>query len=67
MNNELYSLLHNCANRDGIPCMDNTMFSRVTSDYGREDFRLALAKYITNEKPPFPYKDYVWAAPRLLN
>jgi hypothetical protein len=58
MNNELYSLLHNCANHDGIPCMDNTMFSRVTSDYGREDFRLALAKYITNEKPPFPYKDF---------
>ena len=46
---ELYTILKNCVNSNGLPVMDNNLFSKVTEMYGREKFRIVLAKFITNE------------------
>jgi len=55
---ELYTILKNCVNSNGLPVMDNNLFSKVTEMYGREKFRIVLAKFITNETPKFPYKEF---------
>jgi hypothetical protein len=56
-NDELYEILRNsCVN--GLPTMNSTMFVQTTAKYGKEVFRRTLANYITNEKPPFPQKQF---------
>ncbi len=54
----LYNYLEQCKNSDGLPVFDNPLFSHLTGEYGREMFRKVLAEYITNEKPPFPFKEF---------
>jgi hypothetical protein len=55
---EFYEFLKKCVNSDGLPVMDNALFSHATDLVGRETFRKVLADFITNEKPPFPYKEF---------
>ena len=38
--------------------MKSTQFISTTDKYGKEVFRRTLADYITNEKPPFPLKEF---------
>ena len=38
--------------------MDNNLFSKTTESYGKETFRKVLAQFITENKPPFPYKEF---------
>lgn len=58
LDNELYNILENCNNSDGLPVMDSNLFGKLTEAYGKENFRKVLAKYITDKKPPFPYKEF---------
>lgn len=53
----LYKLLKTVADTNGLPVMDNSLFSTTTETYGRDLFRETLAEYITEEKPAFPYKE----------
>ena len=58
MNSELYELLKDNANEDGLPVMDENMFSATTNEYGQEVFRETLTNYIITEQPPFPLKKF---------
>ena len=58
MNEELYQILKTSADRTGLPVMKSTQFISTTEKYGKEVFRRTLADYITNEKPPFPLKEF---------
>jgi len=58
LDNELYNVLDKCKNADGLPVMDSNLFGKITEAYGKELFRKVLAKYITDNKPPFPYKEF---------
>ena len=62
---ELYSALHTVTNNYGLPVMDSNLFSLTTEKYGREIFRNTLSKFITDEKPKFPYKEIEY--PTLLS
>ena len=58
MNEELYEILKKSVDSTGLPVMNSTMFIQTTEKYGKEVFRRTLADYITNEKPPFPLKQF---------
>ena len=58
MNEELYEILRKSVDNNGLPIMNSTMFIQTTEKYGKEAFRKTLAEYITNEKPPFPLKQF---------
>ena len=58
MNEELYEILRKSVDNNGLPIMNSTMFIQTTEKYGKEVFRKTLAEYITNEKPPFPLKQF---------
>ena len=55
---ELYEILKKSADVTGLPVMKSTQFISTTEKYGKEVFRKTLAEYITNEKPPFPLKQF---------
>ena len=46
---ELYDLLHKCADSTGLPVMSRPLFLDTIEKYGKEDFRRALADFITQE------------------
>ena len=54
---ELYQLLKNNLDNTGLPVMEN-LFKHTTEKYGKEEFRKTLAEFITNEKPPYPLKEF---------
>jgi len=58
INTELYELLKECANNNGLPIMNKSLFIATTEKYGKELFRSTLAEYITREKPPYPLKQF---------
>ena len=58
MNQELYDLLKKCVDHTGLPVMQKELLLNTTDKYGKEEFRKTLAEFITNEKPPYPLKDY---------
>ena len=58
MNIELYNLLKKCVDHTGLPVMHKELFLDTTEKYGKELFRKTLAAYITNEKPPYPLKEF---------
>ena len=58
MNQELYDLLKKCVDHTGLPVMQKELFLNTTDKYGKEEFRKTLAEFITNEKPPYPLKEY---------
>ena len=57
-NSELYEFLRDCLDDNGVPVMDHPTFKMTTDKYSKEVFRSTLAKYITDEKPPFPLKKW---------
>ena len=58
MNQELYDLLKKCVDHTGLPVMQKELFLNTTDKYGKEEFRITLAEFITKEKPPYPLKKY---------
>ena len=58
MNKDLYNLLHKCVDNTGLPEMHKELFLDTTEKYGKEEFRKTLAEFITNEKPPYPLKEF---------
>ena len=58
MSEELYNILKKCVDSTGLPVMNTSMFVHTTEKYGKEEFRKTLAEYITNEKPPFPFRKF---------
>ena len=58
VNEELYELLRNCADKNGLPVMNKSLFISTTEKYGKELFRSTLSEYITREKPPYPLKEF---------
>lgn len=48
------------ANRKGLPIMSHEQFVTVTNEFGKEKFRLDLAQYIADERPPFPFKEITY-------
>ena len=58
MNQELYDLLKKCADDTGLPIMEQNLFRHTTEKFGKKEFRKTLAEFITNEKPPYPFKNY---------
>ena len=53
---ELYQILKDNANQEGLPIIEGKLFDALTEKYGREEFREQVAKYIEQERPPFPLK-----------
>ena len=47
MNKELYDLLKKCSDKTGLPVMKKELFLKTIDDYGKEDFRKALAEYLS--------------------
>jgi hypothetical protein len=58
LNQDLYNLLHKCVDHTGLPVMKKELFIATTDKYGKEEFRKTLAEFITNEKPPYPLKEF---------
>ena len=58
MNQDLYDLLKRCTDHNGLPVMQKELFLNTTEKYGKEEFRKTLAEFITNEKPPYPLKEF---------
>ena len=58
MSEELYNILKKCVDSTGLPVMNTSMFVHTTEKYGKEEFRKTLAEYITNDKPPFPFRKF---------
>ncbi|SVD16295.1 uncharacterized protein METZ01_LOCUS369149, partial [marine metagenome] len=58
VNQELYDLLKKNVNHTGLPVIGTPLFLHTTEKYGKEEFRKTLAEYITNEKPPYPLKEF---------
>ena len=45
-------------NDDKLPIMNREQFEHITEKYGKEKFREELSEYISQARPPFPYKYY---------
>ena len=58
MNEELYQILKSSVDNTGLPVMNSIQFISVTDKFGKEEFRKTLADFITNEKPPYPLKEF---------
>ena len=58
MNEELYQILKQSCNSNGLPVMNRSQFVATVDKFGKEDFRTTLAEYITKEKPPFPFHEF---------
>ena len=52
--NELYQILKDHINSDGLPIIKEGHFQVLTAKYGKEVFRDTLATFIATERPPFP-------------
>ena len=55
--NNLESLLHLYTDTHDVPVMDEKNWQALLSDYGKDDVKKALASYIENWNPPFPYRN----------
>ena len=53
----LRQILSDNANSKGLPILDGNLFDATTKEYGKEEFRLAVADFIAENRPPFPFKD----------
>ena len=58
MNQELYEKLRESCDSTGLPVMNTSQFISATEEYTKEVFRKTLAEFITNEKPPYPLKEF---------
>ena len=47
MNEELYQILKQSCNSNGLPVMNRSQFVATKEKFGKEDFRTTLAEYIT--------------------
>ena len=54
---ELYQVLKDHVNSDGLPIIQEGHFQVLTQKYGKEVFRDTLATFIATERPPFPLKN----------
>ena len=54
MNEKLYNLLSQNTNSEGLPVMGETLFTALTEEYGKDEFRKTLSEYIFRERPKFP-------------
>ena len=54
--NELYQILKDHINSDGLPIIKEGHFQVLNQKYGKEVFRDTLATFIATERPPFPLK-----------
>ena len=52
----LKQILSDNVNSEGLPILDGNLFDATTKEYGKEEFRLALADFIAENRPPFPFK-----------
>ena len=43
-------------NDDRLPVMNTDQFNYITEKYGKEKFREELSEYISQARPPFPFK-----------
>ena len=57
-NKELYEILRASCDSTGLPVMNASQFISTTEKYTKEVFRKTLAEFITNEKPPYPLKEF---------
>ena len=53
----LKQILSDNCNSNGLPILDGNLFDATTKKYGKEEFRLAVADFIAENRPPFPFKD----------
>ena len=54
---ELYQILKDHTNIDGLPIIQEGHFQVLNAEYGKEVFRDTLATFIATERPPFPLKN----------
>ena len=54
---ELYQILKDHTNSDGLPIIQEGHFQVLNAEYGKEVFRDTLATFIATERPPFPLKN----------
>ena len=54
---ELYSYLGEHCNTNGVPVLNTGEFKYCTEKYGKDVFRETLSVYISEERPPFPFKE----------
>ena len=52
----LRQILSDNVNSEGLPILDGNLFDATTKKYGKEEFRLAVADFIAENRPPFPFK-----------
>ena len=55
---ELQEIIKGSVDHTGLPVMKTSQFLHTIEKFGKEEFRKALAEYITNEKPPFPLAEF---------
>ena len=54
----LYDIIKNSTDVNGLPVMDKNQFLTLKEKYGKEEFRKVLLDYIKKEKPSFPLKEF---------
>ena len=54
---ELYQVLKDHVNSDGLPIIQEGHFQVLTQKYGKDVFRDTLATFIATERPPFPLRE----------
>ena len=54
----LYDIIKNSTDANGLPVMDKNQFLTLKEKYGKEEFRKVLLDYIKKEKPSFPLKEF---------
>ena len=52
----LYQILKDFINKNGLPIIPAGMFQNLTNEYTKEVFRETLAEFISKERPEFPLK-----------
>ena len=55
--NNLENFFQNFADSTGVPVVDKENWQKVVENHGKDEVRKALAFYIENQKPSFPYRD----------
>ena len=50
-------LLHLYTDVHDVPVIDEKNWQIILTKYGKDDVKKALASYIENWKPPFPYRN----------
>ena len=55
--NNLENFFQSFADSSGVPVVDKENWQKVVENHGKDGVRKALASYIENQKPSFPYRD----------